>query len=318
VGDVKPYSNGENAKDPNKEDKSGLVYKGEKGLVYEPNVDEKSKETKTWPKTGVSEWVEKTRDLSVSDLARKLKEENGECSENIHELAKGLVEACKCNKKNALTFAREAKRGKILESLMNEIFKLPESYEILSRLIESESHSKKFDKMFNEMVAEPVGLDGEGNEGPDSEEDYEGDSEEGNEGSDSEEDYEGEEDSEEDHEDMEDMDDEEGEGDEEEHEDKEDEEGYEDIDGMGDEQGETGPMNNPFLPKEATWHYKGIHDAPEDARRRMTDMRGPYDGENDKDSGGKYYASLEAELKAAKQKVRDLELKMVRMLQMKG
>jgi len=266
VGEVKPYSNGENAKDPNKDDKAGLGYKGDSGLVYEPKVDEKSKETKTWPKTGVSEWVKETKNLSVAELARKIKEENKGCSEGIHEVAKSLVEACKCNSKNVTTFVREAKRGKVLESLMKEVFNLPESYEILSSLIESKLYSSKFDKMFSEMVAEPVGVEGEGMEGEEEGDDMgmgDMEDEEGHEEDDMG-DVEDEEDHEED--DMEDMEDEEGYEDddmadmedEEGHEeddmgDMEDEEGYEDDDmgdmeGSGEVEGMVGP-ENPFLPR---------------------------------------------------------------------
>jgi hypothetical protein len=269
VGEVKPYSNGENAKDPHKDDKAGLGYKGDSGLVYEPKVDEKSKETKTWPKTGMSEWVKETKNLSVADLARKIKEENKGCSEGIHEVAKKLVEACKCNNKNVTTFVREAKRGRVLESLMKELFNLQESYEILSGLIESKLYSSKFDKMFNEMVAEPVGMEGERSE-EDHEEDEMGNMEdkedheeedmsdmedEEDEMGDMEDeeddmsDMEDEEDDEE--EDMSDMEDEEG-NEEDDMGDMEDEEGYEgdmeDMEGSGEVEGMVGP-ENPFLPK---------------------------------------------------------------------
>ena len=258
VGEVKPYSNGENAKNPNKDDKAGLGYKGDNGLVYEPKVDEKSKETKTWPKTGVSEWVKETKNLSVAELARRIKEENKGCSEGIHEVAKSLVEACNCNSKNITTFVREAKRGKVLESLMKEVFNLPESYEILSSLIESKLYSSKFDKMFSEMVAEPVGIEGEETEDEEGHEDDMRDMED----EEDHEDMEDEEDHEED--DMGDMEDEEGheeddmgdmedeEGHEDDMGDMEDEEGHEDdmgdMEGSGEVEGMVGP-ENPFLPR---------------------------------------------------------------------
>ncbi len=321
VGDVKPYSNGENAKDPNKEDKSGLVYQGDKKLVYEPNVDEKSKETKTWPKTDVSEWIDKTKNLSLAEFTKKVREESGDCSEGIYETVRAIIEACKCSKKNVGTFVRESKRNKILESLMEEIFKLPESYQVLSALIENKFYSSKFDKMFNEMVAEPVGLDGEeGHEDSEDEEDIEGldiDSEEG----DHDEDSEGEDDE------MGDMEDEEGEDDEmgdmeDEMSDMEDEEGEDDEmgdmeDEMGGEAGSQGPVN-PFMPREATWHYKGINDAPESAKNKMLDLRTSGETEGGPSPALQSYSELENELKEAKRKVRDIERRMIRFIQMRG
>jgi hypothetical protein len=335
VGEASPYSNGENAKDPNKDDKAGLVYKGDQKLVYEPNVDEKSKETKTWPKTGMSEWLKDTRNLSIAEFTRRLKEENGNCSEGVQDAAKKLVEACKCNKKNLLTLVREARRGKILEGLMKEVFNTPESFEILSKLIESKKYSNKFDKMFSEMVAEPMGMDGGsmgdmGDMGEEGEEDHEGmgdddmdmgdeeghddDHEEDEEGEEGDED-EGDED-EEDHDDMEDM---------------EDEEDHDDMD-MGDEEGHEGAgmgmgMNmgpnsneNPFLPKEATWHPRMMKsmrsiDAPESARERLTSMREPFSDEEKRTDGGAY-PQLKIQLMDAKKRVKEIEAKMITLVQM--
>jgi len=343
VGDASPYSNGENAKDPNKEDKNGLVYKGDQKLVYQPNVDEKSKETRTWPKTGVSEWVKDTKNLSIAELAKRMKKESN-CSEGVHEAAKKLVEACQCNKKNLLTFVREAKRGKILEGLMKEVFNTPESYDILSKLIESKNYSTNFDKMFNEMVAEPVGLEDEegmGDEEGHKDHDHEGDEDYENEDGDME-DEEGEDhdhedmddDEDHDHEDMEEMGDEEGEDhdhDHEDHEDMEDEEGHDDMD-MGDEEDHEGAgmgmgMNmgpnsneNPFLPKEATWHPRmmaslGSVDAPESARERLTSMREPFSDE-EKRTDGRPYSKLKIQLADAKKRVKEIEAKMVTLVQM--
>jgi len=331
VGGASPYSNGENAKDPNKDDKAGLVYKGDQKLVYEPSVDEKSKETSTWPKTGMSEWVRDTKDLSIAEFAKRVKTESN-CSEGVYDAAKKLVEACKCNKNNVTTFVREAKRGKIIESLMKEVFNTPESYKILSKLIENKDYSFKFDRMFNEMVAEPVGMDGEGMGNMENGEDHEGhehghdheDDEDHEDMSDMEDmdDEEGNDDmedmdDEEDHEDMEDMDDEED------HEDMEDEEGngdMEDEEGHGDMESDDNKglkdmgSKNPFLPKEATWDYKGIHDAPETAKERITSMRGPYSDERNTSEGA--YSKLKVQLTDAKKRVKEIEAKMIRLVQM--
>jgi len=339
VGEASPYSNGENAKDPNKDDKAGLVYKGDQKLVYEPDVDEKSKETKTWPKTGMSEWLKDTRNLSIAEFTRRLKEENGNCCEGVQDAAKKLVEACKCNKKNLLTLVREARRGKILQGLMKEVFNTPESFEILSKLIESKKYSNKFDKMFSEMVAEPMGMDG-GSMGEEGEEDHEGmedddmdmdmdmGDEEGHD-DDHEEDEEGDEgdEDEEDHDDMEDMEDEEDHDDM----DMEDEEDHDDMD-MGDEEDHEragmgmgmnmGPNSNenPFLPKEATWHPRMMKsmqsiDAPESARERLTSMREPFSDEEKKTNGGAY-SQLKIQLMDAKKRVKEIEAKMVTLVQM--
>lgn len=70
TGESAPYSNGQNAKDPNKDSTDALGHQGDKKLVYEPKVDEQPKEKTTWPK-GMSEWLEKTKKCLLLSLQKK-------------------------------------------------------------------------------------------------------------------------------------------------------------------------------------------------------------------------------------------------------
>ena len=114
VGEPAPYVGGENAKNPNKEDESGLAYKGDKNLRYEPNVDTNPEEKKSWPKTTVEEWVKQTKKLSLAEFTKNMiKKESSECQSFAFEATRNMIEACKCSEKSIANFVRDVKRNKM-------------------------------------------------------------------------------------------------------------------------------------------------------------------------------------------------------------
>ena len=118
-----PYKSGEDAKNPNKEDKTGLAYKGDQKLKYEPKIEEKSKKVPSWPKTKMQEWLEKTKRMSLPEFTKNIKTEiqKGleECQQPLDTI-KDAVKICKCNEQQISVFVRELKRNQIFESVLKK------------------------------------------------------------------------------------------------------------------------------------------------------------------------------------------------------
>ena len=76
IGDKIPAT-----KEPNQGE--GLGHEGDEKLVYEPKV------------SSVGEWVEKTKNLNVSELAKTISENNYGISNDLHTIIKETVELCK-------------------------------------------------------------------------------------------------------------------------------------------------------------------------------------------------------------------------------
>ena len=167
VGEPASYISGTNGQNPNKDDPKALGHKGMKNLQ----------------KKSVSEWINETKNLSMAEFTKDLT--NNECRCQIHDLAKDVIESCKCNKENVSTLVRAVKRSKIFESFLLEMLSHDEALKILAKIaVTNEHYSKRLLNTINEMVATPIGFgpDVEGDESEyDSENEPEEDSEEGSE-----------------------------------------------------------------------------------------------------------------------------------------
>ncbi|RTK93285.1 MAG: hypothetical protein EKK64_10265 [Neisseriaceae bacterium] len=161
VGSPYPYKSGSDAKDPNKEDKSGLAYKGDNKLKYEPKTEEAPKKVPSWPKTKMQEWLDKTKKMSTAEFAKNIKSDIqkglDECQQPL-ETVKNAVKICKCNEQHISVLVRELKRNQMFESFFNEMIQHPECYKIIANLMENEFHSKKLMKAMNEL-ADPSSIE---------------------------------------------------------------------------------------------------------------------------------------------------------------
>lgn len=84
-----------------KDDSEGLGHEGDKKLIYEPKV------------SSVSEWTKETRNMKVSQLAKKIKNEGCITPANMHKTIKETVEFCK-NTTFASSLVIELKKKNII------------------------------------------------------------------------------------------------------------------------------------------------------------------------------------------------------------
>lgn len=174
TGDMKPYKAGSDAADRNKSTmKGGLADHGDKNLKYEPknmvankgeNMPGGTKKA-SWPKTPTQEWIEKTKNLSLAEFTKTVKNDalagysECGCQEAPSTSIKKTVEACKCNQRNVSSLVREMKRNGLFSQLVEEMANHQETFAELAQLMEEEVYAKKLAKAMNEMVAPPVGGD---------------------------------------------------------------------------------------------------------------------------------------------------------------
>lgn len=64
-------------------DSEGLGHEGDEKLVYEPKV------------SPIGEWLNKTKNLKVSELAKNITEDNMSLSSDLHTIIRETVELCK-------------------------------------------------------------------------------------------------------------------------------------------------------------------------------------------------------------------------------
>ena len=258
-----------------KKDKNALGHHGNKKLVYEPKTEPLQSKSQEWHKekengpnlpkpskltvvgptskaSKVSEWIHKTKGMSLSEFAKNIHEEkNVEIDyskiKSVQDLLSVAVSAMKNNPRLIENVVREIKRSNLSEAVLVEMLKDKNLYESVAgpigfeKLYDDEPESEENDEVEPEENDEEVEDDSEedgeeyisDDESDEDEEDYE-DSEDSNEDEESEEeDYEdedqGEESEEEDYEDSEDSDEDE-ESEEEEEEDYEDSDNYDDSD----------------------------------------------------------------------------------------
>ena len=181
-GTPAPYSNAKKATDPNKStNKVGFAQKGDQKLKYDPTSKnnkgtnkniEGGKEVKGWTKT--QEWLNRSKDLPLSEFVKKMKAENLKecaCQENLpFDTIQRVVKAAVENKNVMNSLVREMKRNNLLTALVQEVFNHNETYKIITSLTENDSKLKsKLNSTFIEMIAPPMHKDDE-MEGGDEEE----------------------------------------------------------------------------------------------------------------------------------------------------
>jgi hypothetical protein len=173
TGDVKPYKVGMDAKDPNKNTmKDGLADKGDSAMKYNPKMtsgkgDNMPGGTKkaSWPKTPTQEWVEKTKNLSLAEFTKVIRNEALQgysecgCGETPVDTIKKTVEVCRCSNRNVSALVREMKRNGLFSDLVTEMAHHQETFDVIANLMEDEIYARKLAKSLNEMVAPPVGGD---------------------------------------------------------------------------------------------------------------------------------------------------------------
>ena len=151
-GSPKPYSSGQNAANPNKSEK-GFAYEGDKDLQYEPKTDldhkdaAKGDELKSWDKTSsVSEWLQKTRNLSNASFIKEMKNENVD-----YGIIKETIEKCSKSKRNISQLVMEMKRNGLLNQFAQELC-LHES--VIPSILKGMKNNSLFSKYLNEMFDE--------------------------------------------------------------------------------------------------------------------------------------------------------------------
>ena len=167
-GEIKPYKGGPDARDPNKGKLAdGFADKGDKKLKYTLTNDvgkaiegvPGGKGAPTWPKTKTQEWVDRTKNMSLAEFTKTVRDEALEgCEKEVpHNSIKETVSACKCNKKHVAALVREMKRNGLFGKLVSEMVQHPETFKALAILMErDESYARKFVKAMNEMIAPPI------------------------------------------------------------------------------------------------------------------------------------------------------------------
>ena len=213
-----------------KKDKNALGHHGNKKLVYEPKTEPLQSKSPEWHKekengpnlpkpsklakvgptnkvSKVTEWIKKTKGMSLSEFAKNIQEEkNVEIDyskiKSVQDLIAMAVSAMKTNPKLIENVVREIKRSKLSESVLNELMKDKNLYESVAgpvgfeKLYDDESEDSDEVEPEDDSGEVEDEYDDEGDEG---DEDY--GSEEDSEDSDSDEgdeDYGSEEDSDED------------------------------------------------------------------------------------------------------------------------
>lgn len=246
-GKVNPYKGGKDAKDPNKGHSSdGLAHKGDKKLSHMPAATHSEKVPHkvlgSYP-LKASEWVEKTKDLSLAEFTRKIRDQRmaglDGSSSKAYSAIKEALNVCKTNDSYITDVVLEMKRQELFETFLSIMVQQPESFAIVADLMENnDNFARKLMSALNEMVAPPVG--DVGNE-DDEDMHHHGDEEESDDATDMNDD--------------DSIDDEEGDDDEEE--DDGDEEASDDED-MGDDHADMGADDESGLPA----HLKPMKDNP--------------------------------------------------------
>lgn len=169
-GKINPYKGGNDAKNPNKDDKGGFAHKGDSKLKYEPKTDVPAKvgnggkKSNTWPKTETQNWIDRTKGMSLAEFTKNMRTEAYKglnecaCQDAPHNSIKETVSVCKCNQRYVSSLVREMKRNGMFSKLFSEMVQHPEAYVTLAKLMEKdESYSRKLVTALNEMISPPMG-----------------------------------------------------------------------------------------------------------------------------------------------------------------
>jgi len=150
-----------------KDAKPGLGTEGDKKLIYEPETPTKSTADgmvnikPTWPKatektTATAEsFINATKDMSTEEFVAYLSETK-EKEEHPLKTIINAVRLMKDNDKLTETFVRETRRQGSLDILVNEMFKLEESYKGLATLLSDISHQNRLNDAIKESTEAPA------------------------------------------------------------------------------------------------------------------------------------------------------------------
>jgi hypothetical protein len=138
--------------------KGGFASKGDKKLVYEPKTENAYERDRI--KTKTQEWLDKTRDLSLSEFAKEIKAsavvEGKSPTNNIRQ----TVANCQLNPNLIESLLREFKRAEMLESVVAQLFQHPEAYQELAKLMEGSEDgvlvARRLVRAVNEIVGPPA------------------------------------------------------------------------------------------------------------------------------------------------------------------
>ena len=170
-GTHKPYKAGTDAKNPNKAEK-GFAHEGDNDLKYEPKTDVKKsnyggEEAKSWlDSSSVTEWLNKTRNLSDAKFVNKMREATNGLA--INEI-KNAVNVCAENEKNIQHFIFELKRNNLLEQFVKEALKHESAVKTAINDINESSLGKKVLIEMNYMSADDEDMEDEGTQPQDDE-----------------------------------------------------------------------------------------------------------------------------------------------------
>ena len=180
-GKVTPYKGGKDAADPNKGKLAdGLAKKpGKQGMG---ELGKPEKVLGNYPSIKTSEWLDTHKGLSLSEFAKKVREDRLSGIKNpsrAYESIKETVDVCKKNGSYVMDVVLEMRRSGLAGTFVSVLAQQPECINVIAHMMENdESFARKLSMALEEMVGPPVGGD---EEMEDDREDMGGEPEEGDE-----------------------------------------------------------------------------------------------------------------------------------------
>ena len=180
-GKVTPYKGGKDAADPNKGKLAdGLAKKpGKQGMG---ELGKPEKVLGNYPSIKTSEWLDTHKGLSLSEFAKKVREDRLSGIKNpsrAYESIKETVDVCKKNGSYVMDVVLEMRRSGLAGTFVSVLAQQPECINVIAHMMENdESFARKLSMSLEEMVGPPVGGD---EEMEDDREDMGGEPEEGDE-----------------------------------------------------------------------------------------------------------------------------------------
>lgn len=170
VGEPKPYAGGTNAKDPNKGKLTdGFSGKGDKSLEYKPGKAGKSDKSgvpggkvvaSTWNKTKTQEWIDNTKDMSLSEFTKMLQKRTSKgLAEHTAplDIMKQAAHLANANDSAMISLIQEMKRSKAFSKFMAEALQHDATYAVLAHYMEKdERYARRLVRAMNEMIAPPA------------------------------------------------------------------------------------------------------------------------------------------------------------------
>lgn len=163
-GKVTPYKGGKDAADPNKGKLvDGLAKKpGKEGMG---ELGKPEKVLGNYPSIKTSEWIDSHKGLSLSEFAKKVRENRLSGVENpsrAYESIKETFDVCKKNGSYVMDVVLEMRRAGLAGTFVSVLAQQPECINVIAHMMENdESFARKLSMALEEMVGPPVGGDEE-------------------------------------------------------------------------------------------------------------------------------------------------------------